>query len=549
MGKKISSKVVVVILVLAVVVTIDIIVKKPFFASTKDHIFELLNSKEKVKVKGDSERIYSRAFLSKFYDYFGYKQLWTDSAKVNDKYRDMLISMLQHADSLGLDRKDYHQDYITKFDSLSHLPNFDYAEYESENELIFTDAALSFLYHVAYGKDINIGFNGVKYNIDSTRILNTFKDLLVSGDWHKTLDSLEPRTMQYVVLKTELNTMNACLHNVPGLDTTRATADDAGRLIVIDKLKAYGVIDELTDNDSINSAQLKGAIKAFQKIMSADTSGKLDDRTLAALNFPLNKRVKQIKESLNDWRWTGRLKEREFILVNIPAARLQIVKSDTTKDISMKVIVGKLTTQTPSFTSYITGVTTYPYWVVPFSIATKEMLPKIRKRISYLDDNNLQVLDSKGKVVDNVDALNWNRFSPTYFPYTIRQSTGCDNSLGVLKFDLNSPYSIYLHDTNAKGLFGQKNRFLSHGCVRLEKPMILAEFVLREGLDTSTVTKLNQCMTDQKPMDFKLKKKFPVLILYMTADIDENGSLKFYNDIYGVEEKKPASTEKPVAAI
>jgi murein L,D-transpeptidase YcbB/YkuD len=549
MNKKTSSKVIAVILVLVVVVTIDIIVKKPFFASAKDHLYDLLHSKDKIHIKGDSERINSRDFLSKYYDFFGYKQLWTDSTRQNDKYRDMLISMLQHADSLGLDRKDYHQDYIVKFDSLSHLPNFDYAEYESENELIFTDAALTFLYHVAYGKEINIGFNGVKYNIDSTRILNVFKDLLVSGDWRKTLDSLEPRTMQYVTLKTELNRMNTCLRTFPQMDTAKITADVGSRAMVINKLKAYGVIDEAMDNDSVTGRQLKTAIKGFQKIMGTDTSGNLDDKTIAALNFRISKRASQIKESLNDWRWTGRLKEREFILVNIPAARLQIVKSDTTKDISMKVIVGKLATQTPSFTSYITGVTTYPYWVVPFSIATKEMLPKIRKRISYLDDNNLQVLDGKGNIVENVDALNWNRFSPAYFPYTIRQSTGCDNSLGVLKFDLNSPYSIYLHDTNAKGLFSQKNRFLSHGCVRLEKPMVLAEFVLREGLDTGTVNKLNQCMADQKPTEFRLKRKLPVLILYMTADIDESGNLKFYTDVYGVEEKKPENAGKPVAAL
>ena len=206
----------------------------------------------------------------------------------------------------------------------------------------------------------------------------------------------------------------------------------------------------------------------------------------------------------------------------------------------MKVIVGKLATQTPSFTSYITKVIAYPYWTVPFDIATKEMLPKIKKNIEYLENNNLQVINGKGVEMD-ATQLSWNKYSTKYFPYTIRQGTGCDNSLGVLKFDLNSPYSIYLHDTNAKGLFSQKNRFLSHGCVRVEKPMVLAEYVLQEGLDTSTISKLNKCMTDQKQQEFRLKKRIPVLILYMTADIDENGNLKFYNDVYGVEEvKKPA---------
>ena len=541
MANKVSSKVIGIIILLAVVVTIDLIVKRPFFASAKERITEILqNKKERLRVKEDSVKITSREFLTKFYDRFGYQQTWTDSAKINDRYRDMLIQMLNHADSLGLNRKDYHQDYITKFDSMSHLPKFDYAEFESENELIFSDAALTFLYHVAYGKEINIGFNGVKYNIDSARILTVFKNLLASGDWRKTLDSIEPKTTQYLTLKTELNRVSSYLRKAPTLDTALVSATPESRTTVVNKLKAYGLIDETISSDSISNDALKRGIKGFQKMMSADTTGKLDDKTIAALNFSLSRRVEQLKESLNDWRWTGRLKEREFILVNIPAARLQIVKADSTKDVSMKVIVGKLTTQTPAFTSYITKVITYPNWTVPLDIATKEMLPKIKKRIEYLDENNLQVLDNKGNEIDPKD-VNWSKYSTKYFPFTIRQSTGCDNSLGVLKFDLNSPYSIYLHDTNAKGLFGQKNRFLSHGCVRVEKPMVLAEFVLREGLDTSTISKLNQCMTDQKQSEFRLKKRFPVLILYMTADIDENGNLKFYNDVYKIEEvKKPA---------
>jgi murein L,D-transpeptidase YcbB/YkuD len=309
--------------------------------------------------------------------------------------------------------------------------------------------------------------------------------------------------------------------------------------VLILKLKAYNLIPDSLSDDSVSSVDLRIALKNFQRMMNADTTGKADAVTAIVLNFSLSKRAGQIKESLNYWRWTGRLKEKEFILVNIPAARLQIVREDSTKDVSMKVIVGKTATKTPQFTAYISKVITYPYWTVPISIATKEMLPKIRRRISYLEDNNLQVINSKGIEVDP-KTVGWERFSEKYFPYTLRQSTGCDNSLGVLKFDLNSPYSIYLHDTNNRNLFGKKERFLSHGCVRLEKPMVLAEYVLREGLDTSSVSKLNACMKEQQPKDFILKKRFPVLIFYMTTDVDENGNLKFYNDVYADEKKKPA---------
>ncbi len=272
-------------------------------------------------------------------------------------------------------------------------------------------------------------------------------------------------------------------------------------------------------------------------MISADSTGVLDEPTCEGLNVAISKRISEIKESLNYWRWTSRLQEKEFILVNTASARLQVISFDSLRDLSMKVIVGKEDTRTPSFTAYITQVITYPYWTVPLSIATKEMLPKIKKRLSYLDENNLQVINVKGEEADP-SAIAWSRLSKNYFPYVIRQSTGCDNSLGVMKFDLNSPYSIYLHDTNVPELFKKKNRHLSHGCVRLEKPKELAHFILDKGPDTVQIPRIDSCMKDQKPNEFWLKKRVPVILLYMTADVDEDGNLKFYKDVYDLTEKE-----------
>src|ERR1043165_7694043 len=458
---------------------------------TRDRLLSLLHLKKSVTVEGDTETINSRELLQKYFDHFGYEAKWTDTTSAHGAYRDMLIEMLHKADSLGLDRSDYHEDYVRKFDSLSRLPNFDMSAYESENELIFTDAALSFLYHVAYGKEIpRIEFNGVKYNIDSARIVSVLNNLMVHRDWQGTLDSIEPHTVQYNFLKSELNRMQAFIYRYPAIDSMTVSASDSGKTAAIIKLKAYSFINDTISIDSVTRPELRSALVSFQRMMSFDTTGGFDAKTLSALNFPVKNRLKQLKESLNYWRWTGRLREKEFILVNIPAARLQIVSNDSLKDMSMRVIVGKKDTKTPSFTAYITKVITYPYWTVPISIATKEMLPKIRKRISYLDDNNLQVFNNKGVEMDP-KTVDWNRYSEKYFPYTIRQSTGCDNSLGLLKFDLNSPFSVYLHDTNRRDLFGKKDRFMSHGCVRVEKPMELAKYILGEGLDSTAMTRLD----------------------------------------------------------
>ena len=190
--------------------------RKNIFSDTKEKLFNLLHYKQTVTVKGDTEHINSRELLEKYFNHFGYESKWTDTSSAQRVYRDMLIEMLNQADSLGLNRADYHEDYVVKYDSLSHLPNFDMSEFESENEVIFTDAALSFLYHVAYGKEIpRIEYNGVKYSIDSSRILNVLNDLLAHHDWRRTLDSIEPKTTQYLFLKSELNRMQTFARNYP----------------------------------------------------------------------------------------------------------------------------------------------------------------------------------------------------------------------------------------------------------------------------------------------------------------------------------------------
>ena len=501
--------------------------------SAKDRVFEILHLQKRVVVNNDSEAIQSSALMTKYYEMFGYNQTWSDREK-SLFFREMLREMLNYADTLGLNPRDYHQDYIEKHDSLERIGQEDLAQFESENELIFTDAALSFLHDVAYGREIQVEFNGVNFNIDSTRLLRSFNDLFVNKNWRKTLDSLEPAVPQYRYLKTQLTRMKGFLREHPYLDSLMVADTDTGKMVAIEKLRFYGLVPYILPTDTTPELYIKNGIIGFQKMMNIDTTGKLDTKTIAALNAPVEKRLLQMRESLNYWRWTGRLAEREYILVNIPAARLQLINRDSIRELNMRVIVGKSATQTPSFTAYITQVIAYPYWTVPRDIAVKEMLPKIIKSKDYLDANNLQVLNNKGVEVDP-STIAWSTLGPNKFPYKIRQSTGCDNSLGVLKFDLNSPFFIYLHDTNRRDLFAKKDRFLSHGCIRLEKPMELANYILKDGLDSATTAKLNQCLHNETPTTFKLDKKIPVLLLYMTADVDEHGWLRFYNDVYKLE--------------
>ncbi|RIV25039.1 hypothetical protein DYU11_06895 [Fibrisoma montanum] len=243
--------------------------------------------------------------------------------------------------------------------------------------------------------------------------------------------------------------------------------------------------------------------------------------------------LRLLRQTLNFYRYLNRFDMDRFVMVNIPAAELNVYDRTGKSLMTMHAIVGKPDKKTPCMTTYIKDIVAYPYWNVPKSIATKEMLPKIQRNVDFLYSQNLQVLDERGKEVDP-EEVDWASLSETNFPYRIRQASGCENALGLIKFDLENPLAIYLHDTNGRDMFTlTKDRWRSHGCVRVQKPVELANFVLGEAKFDKGF--MDRCLIDQKPQTLKIPKPFPVFIAYNTADIDATGQLRFYKDIYALD--------------
>jgi hypothetical protein len=239
--------------------------------------------------------------------------------------------------------------------------------------------------------------------------------------------------------------------------------------------------------------------------------------------------IEQVKSSLNVYRWLNRFSADKRVVVNVPSATLRVIDREGTTLLSSRVIVGKPKTPTPLFTAQITNVVTYPYWNVPRSITINELLPKIRKApATVLADMNLQIINAKGAIV-HPDSVNWS-VRNAQFPYRLRQSTGCDNALGLMKFTINSPYDIYLHDTNQRGLFASANRALSHGCIRVEKPVELANLLL--GARRFDPSFLQSREKQISPKTIQLPKAVPVIITYMLLDMDEPGAITVYRDVY-----------------
>lgn len=256
-------------------------------------------------------------------------------------------------------------------------------------------------------------------------------------------------------------------------------------------------------------------------------------RKLAKSNPALADSLRLIRQTLNFYRYVNRFDADRFVLVNIPAGELNVFSRAGERLLPMQVIAGKPDKRTPCMTTYVQDIVAYPYWNVPQNIALDEMLPRMKRNIAFIYNQNLQILNEKNEEIDP-EEIDWDGLSTTNFPYRVRQASGCENSLGLLKFDLANPLAIYLHDTNSRDLFTQTaDRWRSHGCVRVQKPVELANLIL--GSQTFDPAFMTKCLVDQKPRTLSIPKPFPVFIAYNIADVDATGKLRFYKDVYALD--------------
>lgn len=247
-----------------------------------------------------------------------------------------------------------------------------------------------------------------------------------------------------------------------------------------------------------------------------------------SINVTDTLKYKEVLLAMNYRRYLTLNYLSEYIIVNIPAAEA-VYYQNNLPVLKMRTVVGKKKTPTPLIASYITSIVTFPYWNVPRTIAVDEILPKVQKDENYLEQKNFDVVDDKGNIIED-SALNWKDFNAKTFPYYFRQSTGADNDLGVLKFNLQNPFSIFLHSTGLQSAFTRDFRFLSHGCIRLEKPFDLANALLRGNID---IEELKKGKSNTKSNTIMIPYKIPTFIIYMPVQV-AGEKITFLRDVYGL---------------
>jgi murein L,D-transpeptidase YcbB/YkuD len=195
-----------------------------------------------------------------------------------------------------------------------------------------------------------------------------------------------------------------------------------------------------------------------------------------------------------------------------------------------RVQVGQPYHMTPLFRDELSYIEINPTWTVPYSIASRELLPKIKQDPDYLVSRNMIVLDRNGQQVDP-NGIDWARLSPRNFPLTLRQLPGPDNALGRIKFMFPNEHAVYLHDTPNKALFARDYRVFSHGCIRVQDPLRLAEILLDDP-DKWSLEKIQAAVDSRVTQRVVLDRRIPIYLTYWTAAVDDDGEVNFSRDPY-----------------
>ena len=511
--------------------------------TVRDHLISRLKSLA-VKNKTDykTNLICNPDLLFDFYVYRKIKPVWVTKDSLNNKAK-VFIKTIIEADHEGLDASIYHRDDILSLVRILELNSvfdaFEPAKY-AELELLLTDAFFSYGFHLSEGvvepNQTNVDWHIEKPNKNLLKILRAS---LHNEKIEELVDILQPHHSGYLRLKSALLKYqnikkSGGWHKIPvgpklrKGDTEKRIAALRSRLIISGDLS-----DSTSGDGEYFDEALESGVKKFQARNGLKTDGVVGSNTLSALNISVEDRIGQIKLNMERWRWLPQDLGKRYILVNTANFELDIIENGETVT-STRAIVGKKKRPTPALSRKITYMELNPYWNVPHRIAINDILPCVKKDSNYLKDKNIRIFENwedDAKEV-NPESIDWNTVTKKNFGYKLRQDPANSNALGRVKFIFPNEFSIYLHDTPARTLFNKTKRTFSSGCIRIEKPMELAAYLLTDN-SKWTYEKLTAAVDSKKTRTILLSDPINIHILYWTAWVDKNGIVNFRDDIYG----------------
>lgn len=467
---------------------------------------------------------FSNSQLTTFYRINHFQTVWN-----NADNRKLAAKILLKATEEGLEAEDYQGKELLEIES--RVGTF------SEKELVNYDISITlsvqkYLSHMNAGKlnprDLYDDWDLKTPVFDSNKYLTD----AINGDSLKAVfEKMRPTHLVYKRLKNALSLLNNypndTLKNI-SLDVKFKKDDKNPALLDIKKKLIYW--NDLKAKDSLTQVydeETEKAIKKFQNRHGLASDGIIGKATIQALNVSKEERQKQIIANLERWRWFPKEMGERYLIINIPEYKLYAVhKKDTMR--THNIIVGTLQRKTPILNSKLSYAVFNPTWTVPPTILKEDIIPETIKNRNYLKKKNIKIYDFNN---NEVNVWSWNPAKASNYKYV--QSPGTFNSLGMVKIIFPNHYSVYLHDTNYREHFQKTDRSLSSGCIRVQNPLELTEYLL-DDKEKWNLEKITETLKTEKTQNANIKNDVYIYQLYWTAWSDKN-TLQFRPDIYKLD--------------
>ena len=477
---------------------------------------------------GDRTRLAEQ--VRRFYADQGYQLIWIDGDRPLNRYRSF-AKALDAADAHGLRRSLYPlpiQDPSSKDIRIS-------SEQAPQLDARTTATFLRYFTHLLGGRLDPRALQSL-WTLKPERpdLVAALSTAVKKDDLDTTMQRLQPQQPEYLELEKALVRYRdiAAKGGWPSFPpNTRLKPNQQSPVVptLRRRLAIEGDLDPAHENDQnpVYDADTIAAVKRFEERHRIEPDGIVDAATVAALNVSVEQRIRTIELNLERWRWLPDPMPARHFIVNVPDFRLEAIEQGKPV-LEMRVVVGEPDNKTPIFADSMTHVVFSPYWNVPAGIAKDETIPRATRDPGFLDRNNMEVIDKSGQVLDP-SSVDWSNAGAL----RIRQRPGSGNALGGVKFIFPNNFDVYLHDTNATKLFDRIERGLSHGCVRVEEPHKLAQYVLRDQPEW-TPEAIAAAMASGQEKHVKLATPIPVYIVYKTAWVHDGG-VRFLKDLYGYD--------------
>jgi murein L,D-transpeptidase YcbB/YkuD len=505
----------------------------------RDRIDMLLSTHEATV---DGAPIAALDLIDALYALRDYEPAWSDPAMVRQLFNQVVASA-EH----GLLPRDFHARQLRMRVNPGSETND--AVFRANTEILCTDALARLAIALQFGKldpaDLDPAWNFSRHVMRQDP-LAYFNQVLDTKTVALTVATLGPQNPHYQWFQKGLKDYRSIMAagGWPKVSAGPVLTGGSKGTRVAELRRRLEVTRDLTGSDPADPEEfdsgLEAAVKNFQLRHGIDPDGKVGPRTVEELNIPVEIRINQLRASLERMRWVFRDLPDEYLIVDIAGFHVYLMEDG--EDVwEARVQIGKPYHATPVFKDTMRYLDFNPTWTIPPGILRRSTLPAIRKDPSYLQRSNMTVLTTSGKVVDP-STIDWAATSKG-FPYMIRQEPGPDNALGRVKFMFPNKYMVYLHDTPSKGLFERSERTFSSGCIRVQNPFDLAELLLDDqGWDRA---RIEQVLASKKTTRVNLEKPIPVLLLYWTAEVDEDGTVFFRKDVYNRDAKVVKGLDEP----